>query len=481
MDLILRTALSLALLDVSALRAVCQRTAEACSANDLWEQLCVRQWAGFKTSVTAAEGGWKHAFFARVRRTQTTFLAKNVPMLMQRTRHKDGLPNLQKIHDALRLKYALVLGPPGAAVGAAAVATKTFHLSGDAVQVFGWSVCLRCSFTSVKFRVPLQVQVLMRSASLGLDRVSLAVCLGHVQAWGQCIASDENFTFLRSPFGRVLLAIWKTDGTVAGLFVTLHHLDVLRPLLEGGTADSAWQALAGRPESDDLDLRLGLHDYTVVLTLRTAKVEAFSNIFYRVDAIKESTFGKVQVHGECAVDQRGASSSSAAGGSPGRVEDHLADVAHFEVLAPHASGSLPPFPCSREPQLVFQTLAFRSTLSDLVFVDATVLDEHGRIMWAVSAPVALRVDVPPQDSAFAAHRFAAVDFDRDSDLQRAGESSVRWLCLAERGTAQLVVQLEYGTGQTKRPLPRLNAITWHAELAFLDQWWGSRYARGGVR
>ncbi|CAE8693511.1 unnamed protein product, partial [Polarella glacialis] len=305
------------------------------------------------------------------------------------------------------------------------------------------------------------------------------------------------------------------DGTLAGLFGTLHHVNVFQPLLASG---EAWESLAGRPPPDDIDSSLGLHDYNLLLTLRSAKVEAFSNCFYKVAAFKPggdgTCFGSARVRQSCCVEQRpcvaGAAAAATAApqvgsgrgqrirstptadsASKGDEAFHSAQVANFEVLAPHASGSQPPFPCLRQPQLAFQTLAFRSILPDVFFLDATVFDEHGHVFWATSAAVSMVGDANPHESDLAQQRFVEVDFDRDSSIHAGGtdkaETAVRWVCLADRGAAQLVVQLEFGgrwsggagsAGEEgQRPLPRLNSVSWHPELAYLDAWWGSRYAR----
>lgn len=253
----------------------------------------------------------------------------------------------------------------------------------------------------------------------------------------------------------------------------------MRPFLSSCAANP-WELLAGRPAADDVDSRLGLHSYRVLLTLRTAKMEAFSNCFYGVDALKDGAFGSVRVQGRCAVLQAAAVGETEAAASKKGSGKITAEVAHFEVLPPHESGSRPPYPCIRQTQLVFQTLAFRTVLPDALFADVSVFDEHGHVFWAVSAAVALQSELPPHESAFSAQRFATIDFDRAGPDKGA---AVRWICLADCGAAQLVMQLEYsactaaGWAGEERPLPRLNTVTWHPELCFLDSWWGSDYAR----
>merc|ERR1712083_953482 len=107
-------------------------------------------------------------------------------------------------------------------------------------------------------------------------------------------------------------------------------------------------------------------------------------------------------------------------------------------------------------------------------MDVTVFDEHGRVFWAASAAVTLQTDAPPHESLLASRRLAdVVDFDRRAaDTLEDGSAPVRWICLADRGAAQLVVQLEYSSGcapssaEAEGLPPRLNTITWHPEVAF---------------
>merc|ERR1712050_487409 len=98
-----------------------------------------------------------------------------------------------------------------------------------------------------------------------------------------------------------------------------------------------------------------------------------------------------------------------------------------------------------------------------VFVDCTVFDEHGKVYWGTSAATLLQSDVP--HSALRAHA-AAVDLDRDSSA--VGPTN-RWLCLADSGAAQLLVQFgaDYNAGglQKDELSPeaqlRVNVVTWH--------------------
>lgn len=471
-EVVAKAAVFASLLDACALRGVSQAADDACCADALWEQLYARRWgvAERRPPRPAGAGLWKQAFFAQLQRAQASFLAK-LPALVQKARRKDHQVDTRKIHDGLKLRYSITVGPPGNSKAMFGRGSKTMRLSQESTQVFATSVCLRCSFSATKMHLPILVELSARSSALGTDRIPFSVSMRDLRAGGTSLTSDEHFEYLRSPCGRVLLAVWKTDGTVAGLFATLHHLHVLEPFLP----DSVRQTLAGKPEYDDIDSRLGLHSYNMLLTLRSAKIESFSNCFYKVDIFKDQAFGTVDVKRACVV-QRGELEKRLADSS-----DYAAEVAHFEVLAPHASGSRPPFPCLRPPQIAFQTSAFSSVLHDALFVDATVFDEHGRIFWAASAAVGLQSDAPPHESQFAAMRFNELDFDRE-DRVEGGGAAVRWICLAERGAAQLMVQLEYGeepeaaTEGIRHP-PRLNSVTWHPELGFLDTWWGSAYSK----
>eukprot|EP00404_Azadinium_spinosum_P017691 CAMPEP_0180510130 /NCGR_PEP_ID=MMETSP1036_2-20121128/50110_1 /TAXON_ID=632150 /ORGANISM="Azadinium spinosum, Strain 3D9" /LENGTH=496 /DNA_ID=CAMNT_0022520621 /DNA_START=36 /DNA_END=1522 /DNA_ORIENTATION=+ len=460
-ELVIRVALCVPLCDVCALRSACQQTCEACCADSVWEFLFAQRWGNPKKPPLAGaspRGMWNACFFAHLKKAQAVFLAKTLPALVRKSKRKDGLAHLQKICDALKVKYILRLGTPGVGVPFARV-TKSVELSPESVLISASSACLRCSFSSSVLRAPLRLEVVARSAALGSEKILLSTCLEHAKAWGGTFASDENFDFLRSPCGRVLAGMWKTDSALAGLFVTMHHVHILSPFLADAPTGT-WQSLAGGPKPDDIDSRVGLHDYSIALVLRSAKMEAFSNSFYKVEAVKNDEFGDVQVSAACVVDQTGRPCQSAAatthgtalparGSAKSKSGDYAASVAHFEVLAPHASGSQPPFPCVRSPQLVFQSLAFRSTLREACFLDATVFDEHGHIFWATSAAVRLETGSPPHESRLTRrHLTDVIDFDRAGEVE-SGQASgeMRWACLADRGAAQLLIQLEYrGSG-----------------------------------
>lgn len=517
--LIIRIATHLTLREVQALCVASKRCSEACSTDEVWQAIFRAQWGEDKKlqgNGAESDVGWKQRFKVRLRRAHAHFAAKALPAHIKKLRRRDGLPDMQKLHDCLKLKYSLRLAP----TGASEADVKVMPMSADSISIFASSVLLRCSFSSMKFRLPLRLEVVARSGAMGSEQtlLSTTTCTSlTLESWGERIGSDDNFNFIRSPCGRVLLVFWKSDRTLAGLFVSLHHASVLRPFLSTASS-SALQALVGKPPPDDVDSKLGLHGYTVLLALHSARLDLFSNCFYNVAAIKDGTFDqatmqrhvvlersseappeadeeegsreqgrahpshKVAHQGAAGIGARAAKAPTPARERGGAASlpagaSYKASVANFEVVAPHKSGTNIPFPCLRQPQLAFQTTAFRSLLADTAFVDITVFDEHNHIFWGASAVVRLTSGDTPHESAVGAQRFVEVDFDRDGTEKGA---PVRWLCLAEQGVAQLVVQLEYSAPSPsgEEPLPRLNSITWHPELSFLNSWWGSQYAQG---
>ncbi|CAE7693465.1 unnamed protein product, partial [Symbiodinium necroappetens] len=206
--------------------------------------------------------------------------------------------------------------------------------------------------------------------------------MDRVDDWGDGFVKDE-IRLVRSPCGRLLVAFWRSSGTLAGLYANLTYRHVFQSLLPNC---EAWERLAGRPGPDDLDSALGLHGYTLLLTLRGAKAE--------LGRERADSFGSVAVSSSHSVIQtRDPANLPAPAQDAGRAslcrdqrvrERKLrAQVCHFEVLAPHDSGLQPAFSCTRQPGIAFQTAAFRLFLADHVFVDATIFDDHGRVFWAV--------------------------------------------------------------------------------------------------
>merc|ERR1712070_494692 len=98
----------------------------------------------------------------------------------------------------------------------------------------------------------------------------------------------------------------------------------------------------------------------------------------------------------------------------------------------------PPFPCTSQLQVVFQTSAFKCILCDTTFIDVTVFDEHGSIFWAASSVASLQMTAPYAEDK---NEAASVDFDRDTDASRA---SSRWILLSDSGVASIVMQLSSG-------------------------------------
>mmetsp|Transcript_64264 Transcript_64264/g.114140 ORF Transcript_64264/g.114140 Transcript_64264/m.114140 type:complete len:681 (+) Transcript_64264:45-2087(+) len=482
----------------------------ACSADALWEKICHKRWPKSPLPALPGEGGWKGAFFARLQQAQRMFKANTLPTLVSKARRKDGFPDLAKLQRALRLRYSLLLQLSGSVseVGR----EKTLPLSQDSVQVFANSVCIRCSFTSLKFRTPFQMKIIAHSAALGSDAAVLDVALTSESAWQECATSDDHFCFLRSPCGQVLAGLWQGDRTVAGLFVSVHHLYSLRPFLQSAPAGT-WERLAGRPESDDIDSKLGLHDYTVQVCLRSAKVEGFSQCLYKIISRRDGEFARAEVDHQCVVShtlaawqvsdvhgeddmalrakptargrQGGALSmanrrqpSSGRPTGPARLTGkYSADVANFDVVTPHLSGETPPYVCAGQLRVVFQTMAFRCILPDTTFLDCTVFDEHGHVFWAISSVVSLTNEVP--HSALV-RQASAVDFDRDD----AGEDGDRWLCVADCGISHLALQFSAGynaggfSTSTSSDLDvpmRLNSMSWHPELCHINRWFQSNY------
>eukprot|EP00439_Symbiodinium_sp_Y106_P046415 s3631_g5.t3 len=388
---------------------------------------------------------------------------------MQKSRRRDGLPDLRKLHESLRVRYSLCI--------ARKANTARFEFSDASVQAFDSAVCLRCSF-SLQVACPFRLECSGRSSSTEREEILLAAAMDRVDDWGDGFVKDE-IRLVRSPCGRLLVAFWRSSGTLAGLYANLTYRHVFQSLLPNC---EAWERLAGRPGPDDLDSALGLHGYTLLLTLRGAKAE--------LGRERADSFGSVAVSSSHSVIQtRDPANLPGTAQDAGRAsfcpdqrvrERKLhAQVCHFEVLAPHDSGLQPAFSCTRQPGIVFQTAAFRLFLADRVFVDATIFDDHGRVFWAVTCFCTM-TSACPHESTMLEERKAQVDFDREGNGSGACQQ-VRWISLADRGAAHLVLQLE-GAAQAREAdegsglvqlFPRLNSITWHPELAFLDDWWGS--------
>lgn len=464
---------------------------------------------------------WKVEFLSLLRKSQQAFGLKQLPAAFKKAKRRDGLPDLQKMHDTLRVRYALRL--QFSCSRAKTSGDRDLPLGSDSVNTFQTSTCLRCSFSSLKLRTPIRIAIIGHSAALGKDAELLSVDLPNLSAWSEDTSRDDNFRFFHSACGRVLASIWRSDGTIAGLFFSIHHSHSLQLFTYGSSCEDS---LVQRPEYDDIDSRLGLHDYSLLITLRSARLETFSYCFYKVGARKRDTFVLAQVEQHHLIRQsegayrsrmdldtedspssisrhrqserssssskampsmamRGSQQSNLPWMNPQRplaTTSHEAAMASFEVLSPHSSGEMPPFSCLGQLRVVFQTSAFKCILADTTFLDATAFDEHGHVFWATSSVAHLTTACP--HSALRSEA-SAIDFDRDN---LSGSDNIRWLCLGDVGAASLVLQLgmSYDAGgalvgnehldDAEPEKMRLNIVSWHPELAYLNWWFGSKHS-----
>ena len=259
--------------EVCRVRACSRQLREICSEDALWEQLYEVKWP--LAAGKEAMKGWRHAFLARLARAQAHFLANTLPKLV-RKRRRDGCVELRRIFESLKMSFTLRCSQNEVKC--------SLELSEASIQLFDAALAVRCTF-STALRCPLQLELLGRSASVGCLESLLTSRLQNLEDWP--LVAESGLDFRRSPCGRVFLAFWK-DGSLAGLFLSLHYAQILRPLL---AKSEAWSLLAAPPRPDDLDSELGLHDYTMLLTVRSAKLECFSNCFYKIHAFKRWMFG----------------------------------------------------------------------------------------------------------------------------------------------------------------------------------------------
>jgi len=256
--------------EVCAVRACSLQLRDICSEDHIWEQLFKLRWPQQTIAPTQQHySGWRKAFLTRLRRVQASFLARNMPTLVQKNRRRDGFPDLRKVYEALRMSFSL-------SISQGSKSQQFFFKADTSIQLFESALCLRCTFSS-QLRHPLHFHLRGRSSAVGKEELILTSSLQKPQDWQEA-SSEGDCKFLRSPCGRLFLAFW-SDNTLAGMYVTLHYAQILCPVL--GESE-AWALLAARPQPDDLDSCLGLHDYTVALSLRSAKLECFSNTFYKV-------------------------------------------------------------------------------------------------------------------------------------------------------------------------------------------------------
>ena len=256
--------------EVCAVRACSCQLRDICSEDHVWEQLFKLRWPQQTSFQTVPDNSWRKAFLSRLQRVQASFLARNMPSLVQKTRRRDGFPDLRKLCEALRMSFSLSI-----AQSKGSKSSEFFFKSDASIQLFESALCLRCTFSS-QLWCPLHFNLRGRSSAVGKEELLVTSSLQKLEDWNASSEGDCNF--FRSPCGRLFAAFWG-DGTLAGMYITLHYAQILGPIL--GESE-AWSLLAGRPQPDDLDSSLGLHDYTVMLSLRSAKLECFSNTFYKV-------------------------------------------------------------------------------------------------------------------------------------------------------------------------------------------------------
>jgi len=213
------------------------------------------------------------------------------------------LPDLHKMVSRLNLSFAMTLNSLSAGkANQRGQSTSPLRFSQDSVHIFTSSVCLRCSFSTTKVRIPFKLRLEARSQALGIERELLDESCESSKAWGEALTSSDHFNFVRSPCGRMVVALWRTDGLVAGLFISIHLKDVLKCMCIGNL-EHVMENLVGPPAPDDIDSHLGLHDYTMMLSLRGATNEAFGHCFYKIGACKRNTFGTAAVTQQQIVQQ----------------------------------------------------------------------------------------------------------------------------------------------------------------------------------
>ncbi|CAE7764795.1 unnamed protein product [Symbiodinium sp. CCMP2592] len=396
-DLMQKTIIYHSLRDICSLKASSRQLRDTCSVDAVWRSLYRLRWPREQAGDELPVASWRQKFVERLRRTREGFTSRGLPALMQKSRRRDGLPDLRKLHESLRVHYSLCI--------ARKANTARFEFSDASVQAFDSAVCLR-------------------SSSTGREEILLAAAMDRVDDWGDGFVKEE-LRLVRSPCGRLLVAFWRSSSTL------------------------------GRERADSFGSVAVSGSHSVIQTRDPANLPGAAQDAGRASLCADQRVRERKLH---------------------------AQVCHFEVLAPHDSGLQPAFSCTRQPGIAFQTAAFRLFLADHVFVDATIFDDHGRVFWAVTCFCTM-TSACSHESTMLEERKAQVDFDREGNGSGACQQ-VRWISLADRGAAHLVLQLE-GAAQAReadegggvaQPLPRLNSITWHPELAFLDDWWGSCYA-----
>ncbi|CAE7451858.1 MTP3 [Symbiodinium pilosum] len=303
--------------------------------------------------------------------------------------------------------------------------TARLEFNQTSVQMFDSAVCLRCSFSSLRVTCPFRLEFVGRSATMGRQEVLLTADVNSLDDFSDELVMDET-KFLRSRCGRLLLAFWGSSNTLAGIYANLSYHCIFQSLW---SKCEAWDILAGRPCSDDLDSCLGLHSYALQLTLRSGKVElshdragsfgavAASTVPGNIAVVQTKDPGKLQDSAE-ELRRHGKVNAEAASNdfkqlnvctgawhgcwclvnAPARkhLSDHMLVPMHPPAKYSMADSSLQVSAAKRSAsntgylskvkhgsesgfvmQELVKLLVFRSTKSDFVFVDATVFDEHG--------------------------------------------------------------------------------------------------------
>ena len=258
--------------DVCSLKASSRQLRDTCSGDAFWETLYRLRWPLEREVQMLPDAGWRQRFVERLRHARETFIRRSLPALMRKSRRRDGLPDLRKLHEALRIRYSM-------SIHARNAPAAHLEFSQTSTQPFDSAVCLRCSFASLQVLCPFRLRCVGRSSAIGREEVLLTADVD-LDAWGDAFVNGE-IKFVRSPCGRLLLAFWTSSKTLAGMYVNLTYKHIFQSLWPDC---EAWRSLAGRPGSDDLDSLLGLHGYSLLLTLRGAKTECFANTFYKVAA-----------------------------------------------------------------------------------------------------------------------------------------------------------------------------------------------------
>ena len=112
--------------------------------------------------------------------------------------------------------------------------------------------------------------------------------------------------------GQIIAGV--TDGIVGFIWVTVHHVTVLRKIFARMAAGTAHElglpALLRPPASscwaDDVDREYGLHGYTVHVSLRTAATELYAETFRHVTARGGQSASAVVNFGLCNADDEPA-------------------------------------------------------------------------------------------------------------------------------------------------------------------------------